>query len=89
MNRFALALSLFSTVSLAGCATPPGPQARPFTVQESQELALEALNRRGLSFDEYQRKRAELLKPAAPHLGFDRQGEMNADRSAVLRSRPS
>ena len=50
---------------------------------------MEGLNRRGLSFDEYQQKKTELAaRPQAP-MGFDRQGEMNAERNVTLHDRPS
>lgn len=53
-----IATLLLLTVSvLAGCASQPAPELRPYTAEETQELALEALNRRGLSFDEYQAKK--------------------------------
>lgn len=89
MNR-ALVLSLFAaTVILAGCANRPGPESRPYTAEETRELAMEALNRRGLSFDEYQQKKAELLGAPQQTFGFDRQGEMNAEHSVVLQGRAS
>jgi hypothetical protein len=34
------------------------PELRPYTAEETRELAMEALNRRGLSFDEYHAKKA-------------------------------
>lgn len=89
MNRL-LAFSLvFATSVLAGCATHPSPELRPYTAQESKQLALEALGRRGLSFDEYQQQRAALMGQPQKSYGFDRQGEMNAERSVTLHGRPS
>ena len=85
-----LALSLLSVVTvLAGCASHPAPELRPYTAAEQRELSLEALNRRGLSFDEYQAKKAELLGVPRNGLGFDQQGEMNAERGLVLQGRAS
>ncbi|ELQ18422.1 lipoprotein [Pseudomonas fluorescens BRIP34879] len=52
-------------------------------------MALEALSRRGLSFDEYQQQRAALTRQSSKPIGFDRQGEMNAERSIKLLGRPS
>lgn len=53
-----LAVSLLLAVSvLAGCASHVSPELRPYTAEETKELALETLNRRGLSFDEYQAKK--------------------------------
>lgn len=49
------------SVAVAGCAQHPAPQDRGYSAAEHLELALEALNRRGLSFNEYQRRKAELL----------------------------
>ncbi|MBT2375422.1 hypothetical protein [Pseudomonas fluorescens] len=89
MNHF-LAISLLLVASvLAGCATHPAPELRPFSAEESKELALEALSRRGLSFDEYQQKKAELTAQPQKAFGFDRRGEMNAERSVTLHGRPS
>lgn len=46
---------------LAGCANHNTPELRPYTIKESQELALEALNRRGMNFDEYHQKKTQIL----------------------------
>ncbi|AZE99369.1 lipoprotein, putative [Pseudomonas orientalis] len=89
MNR-SLAVSLLLAISvLAGCATHPSPELRPYTAQETRQLALEALSRRGLSFDDYQRQRAALTGQPQKAFGFDHQGEMNAERSVALKDRPS
>jgi hypothetical protein len=89
MNR-SLAVSLLLVTSvLAGCATHPSPELRPYTPQETQQLALEALSRRGLSFDDYQQQRAALTGQPQKTFGFDHQGEMNAERSVALKDRPS
>jgi len=88
MNRFLAVSLLLVTSVLAGCATQPSPEMRPYTAEETKQLALEALGRRGLSFDDYQRQRAALLGQAKP-FGFDHQCEMNAERSVVLHGRPS
>ncbi|PQZ85870.1 MULTISPECIES: hypothetical protein [Pseudomonas] len=89
MNRF-LAISLMLvTAVLAGCANHPSPELRPYTAEETRQLALEALGRRGLSFDDYQQQRAALMGQPQPSYGFDSQGEMNAERSVALHGRPS
>ena len=88
MNRFLAVSLLLVTSVLAGCATQPSPEMRPYTAEETKQLALEALGRRGLSFDDYQRQRAALRGQPKP-FGFDHQGEMNAERSVVLHGRPS
>jgi hypothetical protein len=47
------------------------------------------LNRRGLSFEEYHAKKAELLGPSQKNVGFDERGEMNAEQTVQLPGRPS
>jgi hypothetical protein len=89
MNRFLAVCLLVVSSVLAGCATHPSPELRPYTAEETKELALEALSRRGLSFDEYQQQRAALTVQPQKPLGFDHQGEMNAERSVTLQGRPS
>ena len=89
MNRFLAVSLLLVTSVLAGCATQPSPELRPYTAEETKQLALESLSRRGLSFDEYQQQRATLLGQPQKPFSFDRQGEMNAERSVVLHGRPS
>ena len=89
MNRFLAVSLLLVTSVLAGCASHPAPELRPYTAEETLQLALESLSRRGLSFDEYQQQRAALLGQPQKPFSFDRQGEMNAERSVVLHGRPS
>lgn len=74
---------------LAGCASHVSPELRPYTAEESKELALEDLNRRGLSFDEYHARKAELLGQPQKAYSFDKHGEMNAERTVQLHGRPS
>ncbi|MBA1298817.1 hypothetical protein JJD61_26580 [Pseudomonas carnis] len=89
MNRlFAISLLFFISV-LAGCATHPSPEMRPYTAEETKQLALEALSRRGLSFDEYQQQRAALTGQPQKTFGFDQQAEMNAQRAAQRSGRAS
>ncbi|MFJ2691889.1 hypothetical protein [Pseudomonas sp. NPDC087336] len=80
---------LLAVSVLAGCASHVSPELRPYTAEETRELALEALNRRGLSFDEYHAKKAELLGEPRKTFGFDKQGEMNAERTVQLHGRQS
>lgn len=89
--KTALATFLLLAVTvLAGCASHVSPELRPYTAEETRELALEALNRRGLSFDEYHAKKAELLgQPQKTFGSFDKQGEMSAERAVQLHGRPS
>ncbi|MFJ2711421.1 hypothetical protein ACIOZM_11075 [Pseudomonas sp. NPDC087346] len=85
MNHL-LTVSLLLAVSvLAGCASHGAPEERPYTAEESRELAMEALNRSGLSFDEYHAKKARLLS----HSQFDKKAEMSAERAIQLHGRPS
>ncbi|KJZ65078.1 hypothetical protein [Pseudomonas fluorescens] len=80
---------LLAVSVLAGCASHVSPELRPYTAAETKELALEALNRRGLSFEEYHAKKAELLGQPKKSFSFDKQGEMNAERAVQLHGRPS
>ncbi|MBK5378388.1 hypothetical protein JFT91_09690 [Pseudomonas sp. TH08] len=85
MNHL-LTVSLMLAVSvLAGCASHVSPELRPYTAEESQELAMEALNRSGLSFDEYHAKKAQLLGQSH----FDKKAEMSAELAVQLHGRPS
>ncbi|TDV63476.1 hypothetical protein [Pseudomonas sp. LP_7_YM] len=89
MNRFlALALSL-SAVVMSGCATDNHPELRPYSAEESHQLALEDLNRRGLSYDEFQiRKRQLLTQPQLQQAhAFDTHGEVDADLSTASKAR--
>ena len=71
MNRlFAISL-LFFISALAGCATHPSPEMRPYTAEETKQLALEALSRRELSINEYQQQRAALTGQPQQTFVFD------------------
>ncbi len=89
MNRFLALCLLIAGAALAGCATHTAPELRPYTAEETRQLALEALSRRGLSFDEYQHRRAALAARPSKGLGFDRKAEMNAQRTAQRSGRAS
>lgn len=89
MNHLLVTSLLLVASVLAGCATHPAPELRPYTAEQSRELALEALSRRGLSFDEYQAKKAELLGQPQKAFGFDSQGEMNAERGVLAHGHAS
>lgn len=89
MNKLLATAMLLAVSVLAGCATHVSPELRPYTAEETRELAMEALNRRGLSFDEYHAKKAELLGQPQKTFGFDKQGEMSAERAVQLHGRPS
>ncbi|WP_295477345.1 hypothetical protein [uncultured Pseudomonas sp.] len=89
MNRFTALALLFSVAVLSGCSTHHAVEQRPYSAEESRQLALEDLNRRGLSFDEYQARKAQLL--ADPQLqqvrAFDRNAEVRVDANAVADDR--
>ncbi|VVO36512.1 hypothetical protein [Pseudomonas fluorescens] len=89
MKHLLATLLLLAASVLAGCASHGSPELRPYTTEESKELALEALNRRGLSFDEYHARKAELLGEPQQSFSFDKQGEMSAERAVQLHGRPS
>ncbi|QCY11180.1 DUF547 domain-containing protein [Pseudomonas sp. MPC6] len=89
MKHLLATFLLLAATVLAGCASHGSPELRPYTAEESKELALEALNRRGLSFDEYHAKKAELLGEPQKSFSFDKQGVMSAERTVQLHGRPS
>ena len=89
MKTFIATFLLLAISVLAGCASHVSPELRPYTAEETRQLALEALNRRGLSFDEYHAKKAELLGQPQKTFGFDRKGKMNAERAVQLHGRQS
>lgn len=88
MNRLIATAMLFSVAVLSGCGTHHAVELRPYTAEETRQLALEDLNRRGLSFDEYHARKAQLL--ANPQMQqareFDDQGEISADSGELQRS---
>lgn len=88
MNRIFAVLLLSTVAILSGCASS-SPELRPYTADETRELALEALNRRGLSFEEYHAKKVELLGTAEKNVGFDDRGEMSAEQAAPQPGRSS
>ena len=80
MKRLSAIALIVLCFAAAGCAQRSAPEARGYSAAESRELALEALSRRGLSFDEYQRRKAELLGLDRQASGFESGTEINADR---------
>lgn len=54
------ALIATGITTLAGCASHP--ELRPYTAAETRELALESLARQGLPYDEFQQRKAALLR---------------------------
>ncbi|AYG44843.1 hypothetical protein DV532_11290 [Pseudomonas sp. Leaf58] len=49
------ALAVVAIALISGCASHP--ELRPFTAEETHQLQLEALQRRGLSLDDYEQQR--------------------------------
>lgn len=64
MNALARQLSatlvVFSIAVISGCASHP--ELRPYTAEETRQLQLEALQRRGLSLDNYEQQRRVILR---------------------------
>ena len=81
MNRLVALAMLLSVAVVSGCAAGNHPELRPYSAEETHQLALEDLNRRGLSYDEFQARKAQLME--RPQLQraheFDNRGEVNAD----------
>jgi hypothetical protein len=89
MNRI-LAIALLLSVALAsGCSTHHSVESRPYTAEETHQLALEDLNRRGLSFEEYQARKTQLMAEPALQAAheFDNRGEFSVERSEVSQDR--
>lgn len=89
MNRLVALALLLSVAVVSGCAAGNHPELRPYTAEETHQLALEDLNRRGLSYDDYQARKAQLL--AQPQMQqaheFDNRGEVNAEISTPSKAR--
>lgn len=61
MNTSArLLLSALALTVLGGCASHP--ELRPYTAEETRQLQLEALQRQGLSQEEYEQRRLVVLR---------------------------
>ncbi|MFG0500755.1 hypothetical protein ACF8MH_26080 [Pseudomonas sp. YQ_13] len=64
MNALARQLSatlvVFAIALISGCASHP--ELRPYTAEETRQLQLEALQRRGLSLDNYEQQRRVILR---------------------------
>lgn len=64
MNTLARQLSatlvVFAIAVISGCASHP--ELRPYTAEETRQLQLEALHRRGLSLDNYEQQRRVILR---------------------------
>ncbi|MCI8212460.1 hypothetical protein AUC61_23295 [Pseudomonas sp. S25] len=89
MNRIYAFALLLTVAVVSGCSTHHAVELRPYTAEETHQLALEDLNRRGLSFDEYQVAKAKLL--AEPQMqavrDFDNRGEISAENVQASQDR--
>ncbi|MCY1274361.1 hypothetical protein D9M70_229830 [compost metagenome] len=65
-----LALAVMALI-LAGCASQPEPEQRPYTDAEVKQFALEMLSRSGLPYDDYEKLRQAILYPKVPEAGKD------------------
>ncbi len=70
-----LALAV-TTLILAGCASRPEPELRPYTDAEVKQFALEMLSRAGLPYDDYEKVRQALIHPKVPEAGKDLPKEL-------------
>lgn len=82
MTRILSVLSLLAVVLLAGCATSH-PEERGYSAEESRQLALEALNRRGLTFEQYNVQKEQILHPQL-HAAAARSEFGDANVSAAM-----
>lgn len=69
-HAYTLALAVM-TLILAGCASQPEPEQRPYTDAEVKQFALEMLSRAGLPYDDYEKVRQALQHPKVPEAGKD------------------
>ncbi|WDY55936.1 hypothetical protein [Pseudomonas sp. PSKL.D1] len=51
---------------LTGCASANHPELRPYTAEETRQLQLEAIQRQGLSLDEYELRKRVILRADTP-----------------------
>jgi hypothetical protein len=77
MNRLVTLAMLLSVAVVSGCAADHHPELRPYTAEETHQLALEDLNRRGLSYEEYQTRKNQLMEQPQIQRAheFDNRGE--------------
>ncbi|HDS0929853.1 hypothetical protein ACF8GG_27430 [Pseudomonas sp. yb_1] len=59
-RQLAATLVVFAIAVISGCASHP--ELRPYTAEETRQLQLEALQRRGLSLDNYEQQRRVILR---------------------------
>ncbi|MCE1061087.1 hypothetical protein LU646_24835 [Pseudomonas alloputida] len=59
-RQLSATLAIFAIAVISGCASHP--ELRPYTAEETRQLQLEALQRRGLSLDNYEQQRRVILR---------------------------
>lgn len=59
-RQLSATLAVFTIAVISGCASHP--ELRPYTAEETRQLQLEALQRRGLSLDNYEQQRRVILR---------------------------
>ncbi|ANC82149.1 hypothetical protein [Pseudomonas putida] len=59
-RQLSATLAVFAIAVISGCASHP--ELRPYTAEETRQLQLEALQRRGLSLDNYEQQRRVILR---------------------------
>ncbi|HDS1820101.1 TPA: hypothetical protein QEM96_004807 [Pseudomonas putida] len=88
MNTLArLSLAALTTSAIAlltGCASHP--ELRPYTAEETRQLQLEALQRRGLSLDDYEQQRRVIQRADNLPVVTDFDFTLGTPRSMAQRS---
>jgi len=80
MNTTArLLLAALAVAVLSGCANHP--ELRPYTAEETRQLQLEALQRQGLSHEDYERRRLSVLRSGQEQVVSDVATSVAASRS--------
>ncbi|PTV64150.1 hypothetical protein [Pseudomonas putida] len=59
-RQLSATLAVFAIAVISGCASHP--ELRPYSAEETRQLQLEALQRRGLSLDNYEQQRRVILR---------------------------
>jgi len=70
MNTSArLLLAALAIAVLSGCASHP--ELRPYSAEEARQLQLEALQRQGLSLEEYEQRKLAVSRAGHPQVVTD------------------
>ncbi|AMK30485.1 hypothetical protein N5E96_13365 [Pseudomonas mosselii] len=62
-------LAALAIAVLSGCASHP--ELRPYTAEETRQLQLEALQRQGLSLEEYEQRKLAVSRAGRPQVVTD------------------